>query len=73
MTKVIDHNGQEKRVFKEPMPKFRKIAKEYLENILISHKAKNKVITININKAKNKVTSEIIDKNGNKKNNKRTK
>ena len=67
MTKVIDHNGQEKRVFKEPMPKFRKIAKEYLENILISHKAKNKVITININKAKNKVTSEIIDKNGNKK------
>ncbi|MBR4624919.1 MAG: type II CRISPR RNA-guided endonuclease Cas9, partial [Alphaproteobacteria bacterium] len=48
--------------FNPPMPldKFRAEAKRQLENILISIKAKNKVVTRNINKAKNKVTSNVI-------------
>lgn len=45
---------------------FRAEAKKQLENILVSIKAKNKVVTRNINKANNSVTSEIGDKNGNK-------
>lgn len=51
LVKEKDKNGSEKRIFKEPMPNFRQVAKEYLEGILISHKAKNKVGT----KTKNKV------------------
>lgn len=50
--KVCDDNGNYKRVFKEPIPKFRQIAKQYLESVLVSHKAKNKVVTRNINKIK---------------------
>ncbi|MBO7598919.1 MAG: type II CRISPR RNA-guided endonuclease Cas9, partial [Bacteroidales bacterium] len=48
--------------FNPPMPldKFRAEAKRQLENILISIKAKNKVVTRNINKAKNNVTSRVI-------------
>lgn len=55
--------------FKPPMPlnDFRVEAKKQLENILISIKAKNKVVTRNINRAKNSVTTEVIDNNGNKK------
>ena len=55
--------------FKPPMPlnEFRAEAKRQLENILISIKAKNKVVTRNINRAKNSVETEIIDPNGNKK------
>ncbi|MBR0497542.1 MAG: type II CRISPR RNA-guided endonuclease Cas9 [Paludibacteraceae bacterium] len=55
--------------FNPPMPlnEFRAEAKRQLENTLISIKAKNKVVTRNINKAKNNVTSVIIDKDGNKK------
>lgn len=48
--------------FKPPMPldKFRAEAKRQLENILISIKAKNKVVTRNINKANNNVTSRVM-------------
>jgi CRISPR-associated endonuclease Csn1 len=55
--------------FKPPMPlnDFRAEAKKQLENILISIKAKNKVVTRNINRAKNSVETEIIDHNGKKK------
>lgn len=63
----IDDQGNKKRVFKEPIPHFRQIAKEHLENVIVSHKAKNKVVTININKAKNNVTSIITDKAGKEK------
>lgn len=61
-----DKNG--KLRFKPPMPfdEFRAEAKCQLENILVSIKAKNKVVTRNINKAKNNVTSEVVDKDGNK-------
>jgi len=50
----VDNDGNKKRVFKEPIPNFRQVAKEHLENVLISHKAKNKVVTINKNKIKSK-------------------
>jgi CRISPR-associated endonuclease Csn1 len=50
----IDDNGDKKRVFKEPIPNFRQVAKEHLEQILISHKAKNKVVTKNNNKISGK-------------------
>lgn len=44
-----DKLGNKKRKFKEPTPKFREIAKQFIEQILISHKAKNKVVTKNKN------------------------
>lgn len=62
--KVKDDKGNYKRLFNEPIPNFRQIAKQHLEAILVSHKAKNKVVTRNINKAKNNVTSIIKNKNG---------
>src|SRR5690554_1528011 len=49
-----DDRGNTKRVFKEPIPNFRQVAKEHLENVLISHKAKNKVVTKNKNRIKTK-------------------
>ncbi|WP_262245447.1 type II CRISPR RNA-guided endonuclease Cas9 [Parapedobacter soli] len=55
----IDDNGNKKRVFKEPIPNFRKVAKEHLENVLISHKAKNKVVTKNKNKISGKENAQI--------------
>ncbi|MEQ8572779.1 MAG: type II CRISPR RNA-guided endonuclease Cas9 [Fulvivirga sp.] len=48
----IDDNGNKKRKFKAPIPNFRQIAKEHLENVLVSYKAKNKVVTKNKNKTK---------------------
>lgn len=51
-----DDNGNKKRVFIEPITNFRHKAKEHLENILISHKAKNKVVTKN----KNKITGSAM-------------
>ncbi|MCU4155618.1 type II CRISPR RNA-guided endonuclease Cas9 [Carboxylicivirga sp. A043] len=45
-----DENGKKK--FNLPMPHFRTQAREHLNNILISHKAKNKVVTRNKNKIK---------------------
>src|SRR5690606_38579636 len=50
----VERDGNKKRVFKEPMPNFRQVAKEHLENVLISHKAKNKVVTKNKNKISGK-------------------
>jgi len=44
----IDNNG--KRLFKSPITNFRQTAKLHLSSILISHKAKNKVVTRNKNK-----------------------
>ncbi|WP_300672181.1 type II CRISPR RNA-guided endonuclease Cas9 [Soonwooa sp.] len=55
ITKVIEKsNGKKERIFIEPLKNFRKEAKIHLEEILISHKAKNKVVTKNINKIKKK-------------------
>ena len=50
--KITDSNGNYKRVFNEPIPNFRQVAKQHLESILVSHKAKNKVVTRNVNKVK---------------------
>ncbi len=50
--KVNDGKGNYKRVFNEPIPNFRQIAKQHIEAVLVSHKAKNKVVTKNINKIK---------------------
>lgn len=41
-----------KRRFKKPINNFREEAKKHLENVLISYKAKNKVVTKNSNKIK---------------------
>lgn len=49
---VYDDLGNRKRKFKEPIPNFREVVKAHLENVLISHKAKNKVVTKNKNKIK---------------------
>lgn len=45
-----DDRGNRKRVFKEPIPNFRQHAKKHIKSVLISHKAKNKVVTRNKNK-----------------------
>lgn len=49
-------NGSNKQTFNPPMPldEFRTEAKKQLENILVSIKPKNKVVTENINKTKKK-------------------
>lgn len=47
---VLDDLGNRKRKFKSPIPDFREVIKEQLENILVSHKTKNKVVTKNKNK-----------------------
>ena len=48
--KYIERNKHNKRVFKRPYKNIRKDAKRHLEEILVSHKAKNKVATINTNR-----------------------
>lgn len=45
-------NGSKQRRFKSPLKNIRAEAKKHLEEVLISHKAKNKVVTKNINKTK---------------------
>lgn len=45
-------NGRKQRRFKLPIKNIRAEAKKHLEEVLISHKAKNKVVTKNINKTK---------------------
>jgi len=57
----IDDQGNRKRVFKLPIKNFRQIAKEHLENVIVSHKAKNKVVTKNKNKVRgsNKVQEAL--------------
>ncbi len=47
-------NGQHPRKFKLPIKHLRSEAKRHLEEVLISHKAKNKVVTKNINKIQKK-------------------
>lgn len=54
-----DDDGNKKRVFKLPVPNFREQAKEHLENVLVSHKAKNKVVTKNKNKTKSKSGEKV--------------
>ncbi|MFY8136912.1 MAG: type II CRISPR RNA-guided endonuclease Cas9, partial [Flavobacteriales bacterium] len=50
-TEVLqDEQGNKKRIFKSPLSDFRSAAKEHLEGVLVSFKAKNKVVTKNINK-----------------------
>jgi len=50
----MDDNGNKKRVFKEPILNFRQVAKAHLQAVIISHKAKNKVVTKNKNKISGK-------------------
>ena len=50
ITEVVDR----KTIFKAPIKSFRTVAKNHLESILISIKAKNKVSTVNVNKIKTK-------------------
>lgn len=55
ITKVIEKkNGSKERRFKDPVKNLRADARKHLDEILISHKAKNKVVTKNINKIKKK-------------------
>lgn len=56
----VDDNGNKKRVFREPIANFRQIAKEHLENVIISHKAKNKVVTINKNKISGRDKPQLV-------------
>lgn len=56
---IENNNGSKTRVFKEPIPNFRQVAKRHLESVLISHKAKNKVVTINRNKIQGKNKPQI--------------
>ena len=51
---VEKKNGSKERRFKEPIKNLRTEARRHLDEILISHKAKNKVVTKNINKIKKK-------------------
>lgn len=55
----IDDMGNRKRVFNLPISDFRERAKEHLENVLVSHKAKNKVVTKNKNKTKSNFGDKI--------------
>ncbi len=54
-----DDLGNRKRKFKPPMPNFRVVAKEHIERVLVSHKAKNKVVTKNNNKTKSKTGENV--------------
>ncbi|PKQ45100.1 type II CRISPR RNA-guided endonuclease Cas9 [Confluentibacter flavum] len=59
-TELVENgNGSKKRLFKKPLPNFRQVAKEHLENVLVSHKAKNKVVTKNKNKTKSKKGEKV--------------
>ena len=50
---LITHkNGNGKKRFIAPLKNFRSEAKEHIESILVSFKAKNKVVTKNVNKTK---------------------
>ncbi|TNJ47167.1 type II CRISPR RNA-guided endonuclease Cas9 [Tamlana fucoidanivorans] len=50
--KITYKNEEGKRKFIKPMNNFRGEAKKHIESVLVSHKAKNKVVTKNINKSK---------------------
>jgi len=55
----IDDNGSKKRLFKSPLNNFRQEAKRHLEDVLVSCKAKNKVVTKNKNKTKSSTGDKI--------------
>ncbi len=55
-------NGGRKRRFVPPMPNFREEAKQHIEGILISFKAKNKVVTKNKNRTKLKGKDKYHEK-----------
>lgn len=52
--KELKRDDEGKLRFRLPISNFRQVAKEHLENVLVSHKAKNKVVTKNKNKTKSK-------------------
>lgn len=52
-------NEDGRRLFKEPIENFRKEAKKHLMDVLISHKAKNKVVTRNRNKVKGSADVQV--------------
>lgn len=56
---IKDSYGNSKRVFNLPIPGFRHVAKEHLEHVLVSYKAKNKVVTKNRNKTKTKASEKV--------------
>lgn len=64
--KELYRDAKGKLRFTPPMPLdvFRCEAKKHLENVLVSIKAKNKVVTKNVNKAKNKVVTQVTTKDG---------
>ena len=51
-TKYLERDKNNRMRFKKPMPFFREEARKQLESILISYKAKNKVVTKNKNSTK---------------------
>ncbi|WP_320018701.1 type II CRISPR RNA-guided endonuclease Cas9 [Labilibaculum manganireducens] len=55
-------NGNSKRKFVVPLPNFRTEAKNHLESVLISIKAKNKVVTKNKNRIKQKGADHFVEK-----------
>lgn len=57
--KVYDKKGNYKYVFNQPISNFREQAKIHLESVLISHKAKNKVVTRNVNKIEGKSKPQL--------------
>ncbi|ATL46990.1 type II CRISPR RNA-guided endonuclease Cas9 [Chitinophaga caeni] len=57
---IQDKDGNGKKRFKSPMPNFRVAAKKALEEILVSFKAKNKVVTNNRNRYKVKKLKEGV-------------
>ena len=58
--KELSRDSHNKLRFNPPMENFRAEAKRHLESIIISQKAKNKVVIQNINKAKNSVKSVVV-------------
>lgn len=58
--KELSRDNRNKLRFNPPMDNFRAEAKRHLESLIISQKAKNKVVTQNINKAKNRVESVVV-------------
>lgn len=58
--KELYRDSRNKLKFNPPMENFRAEAKRHLESVIISQKAKNKVVTQNVNKAKNRVESVVV-------------
>lgn len=52
--KELYRDSEGKLRFNMPISNFRQVAKEHLENVIVSHKAKNKVVTKNKNKIRGK-------------------